>query len=119
MQRLNLSSFLLAGTLAGVTSLSLLLAGCASPTDSSTKTSGPKATVSGTAKPDTGKPAPDTGKTPPKPDTGKGSSEKTGTTDPGTTVVRADAKALTIGYSDWPGWIVWEIAMKMGYFDES
>jgi len=27
--------------------------------------------------------------------------------------------ALTIAYSDWPGWLVWEIAVQKKYFDEA
>ncbi len=30
----------------------------------------------------------------------------------------ADAKPLTIGYSDWPGWVAWEIGIKKGWFKE-
>jgi NitT/TauT family transport system substrate-binding protein len=28
-------------------------------------------------------------------------------------------KPLTIGYSDWPGWLVWEIAKQKGFFKEA
>ncbi len=28
------------------------------------------------------------------------------------------AETLTIGYSDWPGWIAWEIGIKKGWFEE-
>jgi NitT/TauT family transport system substrate-binding protein len=30
-----------------------------------------------------------------------------------------DAKPLKIGYSDWPGWIAWEIGIKKGWFKEA
>lgn len=29
------------------------------------------------------------------------------------------AKALTIAYSDWPGWVAWEIAIQKGWFKEA
>ncbi len=31
----------------------------------------------------------------------------------------ADGKALTIAYSDWPGWVAWEIAIQKGWFKEA
>ena len=30
----------------------------------------------------------------------------------------ASEKRLTIGYSDWPGWVAWEIGIKKGWFAE-
>ncbi len=30
----------------------------------------------------------------------------------------SDAAPLTIAYSDWPGWVAWEIAISKGWFDE-
>jgi NitT/TauT family transport system substrate-binding protein len=29
----------------------------------------------------------------------------------------ADAPALTIAYSDWPGWVAWDVGLKKGWFD--
>ncbi|HWO12663.1 MAG TPA: ABC transporter substrate-binding protein [Polyangiaceae bacterium] len=29
----------------------------------------------------------------------------------------SDAPALTIAYSDWPGWVAWDIGLKKGWFD--
>ena len=29
------------------------------------------------------------------------------------------AKPLTIGYSDWPGWVAWEVGVEKGWFDEA
>ncbi|HEY5347776.1 MAG TPA: ABC transporter substrate-binding protein [Rhizomicrobium sp.] len=31
----------------------------------------------------------------------------------------ASAAPLTIGYSDWPGWVAWEVAIKKGWFKEA
>jgi NitT/TauT family transport system substrate-binding protein len=31
----------------------------------------------------------------------------------------ASAGPLTIGYSDWPGWVVWQIAIDKGWFKEA
>ena len=31
----------------------------------------------------------------------------------------ADNHPLTIGYSDWPGWVAWEIALEKGWFEEA
>ena len=28
------------------------------------------------------------------------------------------AQPLTIGYSDWPGWVAWEIAIQKKWFEE-
>lgn len=28
-----------------------------------------------------------------------------------------DAPALTIAYSDWPGWVAWDVGLKKGWFD--
>ncbi len=30
----------------------------------------------------------------------------------------ASAEPLKIGYSDWPGWVVWEVALEKGWFKE-
>jgi NitT/TauT family transport system substrate-binding protein len=29
------------------------------------------------------------------------------------------AKPLTIGYSDWPGWVAWEVGLEKGWFEEA
>src|SRR5688572_2199963 len=29
----------------------------------------------------------------------------------------ASGPALTIAYSDWPGWVAWDIGLKKGWFD--
>src|SRR5689334_17631868 len=29
----------------------------------------------------------------------------------------AEAPALTIAYSDWPGWVAWDVGLKKGWFD--
>ena len=29
------------------------------------------------------------------------------------------AQPLTIGYSDWPGWVAWEVAIEKGWFEKS
>lgn len=31
----------------------------------------------------------------------------------------ANAEPLKIGYSDWPGWVAWEIAIEKGMFEEA
>jgi NitT/TauT family transport system substrate-binding protein len=31
----------------------------------------------------------------------------------------AHAEPLRIGYSDWPGWVSWEIAVENGWFEEA
>lgn len=31
----------------------------------------------------------------------------------------AEAKPLQIGYSDWPGWVAWEVALEKGWFKEA
>ena len=31
----------------------------------------------------------------------------------------ASAEPLTIGYSDWPGWVAWQIAIDKGWFKEA
>ena len=31
----------------------------------------------------------------------------------------AAAEPLKIGYSDWPGWVAWEIAIQKGWFEEA
>lgn len=31
----------------------------------------------------------------------------------------SQAKTLKIGYSDWPGWIAWEIGIQKGWFDDA
>ena len=33
-----------------------------------------------------------------------------------TTATSNDAKPITIGYSDWPGWVAWDIAEQKGFF---
>jgi len=35
-----------------------------------------------------------------------------------TSLSRAGAAPLKIGYSDWPGWVAWEIGIKKGWFKE-
>jgi NitT/TauT family transport system substrate-binding protein len=32
-------------------------------------------------------------------------------------VLSAGAEPLTIGYSDWPGWVAWEVAKEKGFFE--
>ena len=29
------------------------------------------------------------------------------------------AQTLTIGYSDWPGWVAWEVGIEKGWFEEA
>jgi len=29
------------------------------------------------------------------------------------------AAGLTVGYSDWPGWVAWEVAIQKGWFKEA
>lgn len=31
----------------------------------------------------------------------------------------AEERPLTIGYSDWPGWVAWEVAIEKGWFEEA
>ena len=31
----------------------------------------------------------------------------------------AQAEPLKIGYSDWPGWVAWEVAIEKGMFKEA
>ncbi len=31
----------------------------------------------------------------------------------------ADKPILKIGYSDWPGWVAWEIGIQKGWFKEA
>ena len=31
----------------------------------------------------------------------------------------ASAEPLTVGYSDWPGWVVWQVAIDKGWFKEA
>ena len=31
----------------------------------------------------------------------------------------ASAAPLTIGYSDWPGWVAWQVAIDKGWFKEA
>jgi len=33
-------------------------------------------------------------------------------------VIKLSAEPLKIGYSDWPGWVAWEIALDKGWFEE-
>ncbi len=33
-------------------------------------------------------------------------------------VVNANAAPLKVGYSDWPGWVAWEVAIEKGFFDK-
>ena len=45
--------------------------------------------------------------------------ENTATTNTATTntaTTTGDAKPITIGYSDWPGWVAWDIADQKGFF---
>lgn len=32
---------------------------------------------------------------------------------------QVSAQPLQIGYSDWPGWVAWEVAIEKGWFDEA
>ncbi|HEY8898976.1 MAG TPA: ABC transporter substrate-binding protein [Chthoniobacterales bacterium] len=34
-------------------------------------------------------------------------------------ITAANAEPLKIGYSDWPGWVAWEIAIQKGWFKEA
>jgi NitT/TauT family transport system substrate-binding protein len=36
-----------------------------------------------------------------------------------TSLTRLTAEPLKIGYSDWPGWVAWEIGIKKGWFKEA
>lgn len=36
-----------------------------------------------------------------------------------TQVGTAQAETLKVGYSDWPGWVAWEIAIQKGWFEEA
>jgi NitT/TauT family transport system substrate-binding protein len=36
-----------------------------------------------------------------------------------TSLTRLSAEPLKIGYSDWPGWVAWEIGIKKGWFKEA
>jgi NitT/TauT family transport system substrate-binding protein len=40
----------------------------------------------------------------------------TETTATGTTSTQSNAAPITIGYSDWPGWVAWDIADQQGFF---
>jgi NitT/TauT family transport system substrate-binding protein len=31
----------------------------------------------------------------------------------------AEKDPLTVGYSDWPGWVAWEVALEKGWFEEA
>ena len=31
----------------------------------------------------------------------------------------ASADPITIGYSDWPGWVAWQVAIDKGWFKEA
>ena len=31
----------------------------------------------------------------------------------------AQAAPITIGYSDWPGWVAWEVGVEKGWFEEA
>jgi len=31
--------------------------------------------------------------------------------------VLAGAETLKIGYSDWPGWVAWEVGIEKGWFE--
>jgi len=35
------------------------------------------------------------------------------------TTMAAQAEPLKIGYSDWPGWVAWEVAIQKGWFKEA
>jgi NitT/TauT family transport system substrate-binding protein len=53
-------------------------------------------------------------------DSSKTSSPTTAPTAPATAgTPSAPGKPLTIGYSDWPGWIAWEVALQKGFFKEA
>ncbi|MEQ8289580.1 MAG: ABC transporter substrate-binding protein [Gammaproteobacteria bacterium] len=36
----------------------------------------------------------------------------------GVATLGASAEPLKVGYSDWPGWVAWEVALEKGYFEE-
>ncbi|MEQ8937848.1 MAG: ABC transporter substrate-binding protein, partial [Gammaproteobacteria bacterium] len=35
----------------------------------------------------------------------------------GVATLGASAEPLKVGYSDWPGWVAWEVALEKGYFE--
>lgn len=35
------------------------------------------------------------------------------------TLLPVSAEPLTIGYSDWPGWVAWEVAKEKGFFEKA
>jgi len=37
----------------------------------------------------------------------------------GLSIAHAEAAPLKIGYSDWPGWVAWEVAIQKGWFKEA
>jgi NitT/TauT family transport system substrate-binding protein len=37
----------------------------------------------------------------------------------GTLSLLASAEPLKIGYSDWPGWVAWEVGLEKGWFEEA
>ena len=42
-----------------------------------------------------------------------------GTTAAWAPMAKSHAEPLKVGYSDWPGWVAWEIAIQKGWFDEA
>src|SRR5882724_8470228 len=58
----------------------------------------------------------------PRPSTASGSEapDGTATTAAATAAAAApsDGPAITLGYSAWPGWFVWDVAEKKGFFDK-
>src|SRR5688572_33170918 len=57
-----------------------------------------------------------------KSDSPKPSAEASSTTAaaapaPGSTAPTANAAPLTIAYSDWPGWVAWDVGISKGWFD--
>lgn len=37
----------------------------------------------------------------------------------GLAALQANAAPLKVGYSDWPGWVAWEVAIQKGWFKEA
>ena len=34
-------------------------------------------------------------------------------------LAQAEAAPLQVGYSDWPGWVAWQVALDKGWFKEA
>lgn len=60
-----------------------------------------------------------TAKVPEKTNTTGSSASATTTTATASSATVASGKPLTIGYSDWPGWVAWQVAIDKGWFKEA